>query len=227
MSKLFASSIFLPVTIGFLLLASQAHAGTAINVRLDLVGPDTAPITTWTILKRYLGIRTYISKPQIGAKYTVTSTAYAPSPYQTDATPCITASGDRVRRGTVASNFLPLGTLLEIDGEPFIVEDRMNPRHQNSIDVYFPSTSEALAFGAQQLEITIVGSGEPGQALPASTANPTPVSADAKILILPIHQPTPVERVRNSWRLFTSTFLRTARPDVNRFDVDCTAESNQ
>src|SRR3989338_10372975 len=91
---------------------------------------------------RRLGARAII-RPEPGTTMTVPITGYAPSPYQTDATPCITAAGTRVRPGTLAANFLPLGTLLQIDDEVYIVEDRANSRYYQTVDIFFASPSVA------------------------------------------------------------------------------------
>lgn len=113
----------------------------------------------------------------VGTKITVNSSAYAPSKYQTDATPCITASGTTVRPGVVATNFLPLGTIISIQGEKYIVEDRMNARYRGYyLDIWFPSTAEALDFGRKKIDIVIEGYGKPGDAirkepLPATDTN--------------------------------------------------------
>src|SRR3989344_2322877 len=107
------------------------------------------------LFSSYLGTRGII-RPEPGTKLVVPAFAYAPSPYQTDGSPCLTASGTRVRRGTVAANFLPLGTVLQIEGGYFMVEDRMHPRYNRAIDIFKPSTAEAREFGQQTLAITIV-----------------------------------------------------------------------
>ncbi|KKS19241.1 MAG: hypothetical protein UU76_C0003G0044, partial [Parcubacteria group bacterium GW2011_GWC1_41_7] len=70
---------------------------------------------------------------------------------ETDDDPWITASGSDTRDGIVASNFLPFGTKIRIPSlfgdKVFIVEDRMNRRHTERIDVWMPSKFDALLFG--------------------------------------------------------------------------------
>ncbi|MBI2415888.1 MAG: 3D domain-containing protein [Candidatus Kerfeldbacteria bacterium] len=78
--------------------------------------------------------------------------AYSSTVAQTDASPTITASGTTVGHQTVATNCLPFGTRLKIPSlfgdRVFVVEDRMAPRHGcHSIDVWQPSTADALRFG--------------------------------------------------------------------------------
>lgn len=81
-------------------------------------------------------------------------TGYSSSPDETDSTPFITASGEKVRLGICANNLLPLHTKIripELFGDRiFTVEDRMNsnksPYH---IDIWFPNKKEALNFGAK------------------------------------------------------------------------------
>lgn len=145
-------------------LEDKSHA----MLRIELVAPPEALQANQTFLGRirlFLGIRQIARiKPAVGTKLLVQASAYASSPYQTDATPCITAAGTRVRPGVVATNFLPMGTLLEINDQEFIVEDRMNPRYDGYyLDLWFPSTTSALQFGRKQIAITITGYGDPGQ----------------------------------------------------------------
>lgn len=87
----------------------------------------------------------------------VNATAYSSTVGQTDSSPFITASGTRVRAGIIASNFLPLGATVRIDTKEYIVEDRMNARYNNMfwIDIWMPSTSQALTFGVQPVIIEI------------------------------------------------------------------------
>lgn len=87
-------------------------------------------------------------------------TAYSSTPWETDDTPHITASGKKVRDGIVAANFLPFGTKIripELFGEKiFVVEDRLSPEKKYHIDVWFPSYKEALRFGAHIAQIEIL-----------------------------------------------------------------------
>jgi len=89
----------------------------------------------------------------------VLATGYSSCPFETDATPFITASGSRVKDGTVAINTLPFGTKIripELYGDKiFIVEDRMNAAAGRHVDVWFPSKEEALFFGKNSTYIEV------------------------------------------------------------------------
>ncbi|MEK7635613.1 MAG: hypothetical protein AAB405_00820 [Patescibacteria group bacterium] len=93
-------------------------------------------------------------------KINVWLTAYSSLPEQTDDTPFITATGNYVRDGIVAANFLPFGTKIrmpELFGEKiFVVEDRMHSRFQNSVDIWFADNEEAKKFGKQLSKIEIL-----------------------------------------------------------------------
>jgi 3D (Asp-Asp-Asp) domain-containing protein len=97
----------------------------------------------------------------VGPYYTkyVTASAYNSVPWQTDDTPFITASGTTVRHGVLAANFLPIGTLVtmpDIYGEQiFVVEDRMNPRYTNNVDIWMEHISDAKQFGRKQVKIHV------------------------------------------------------------------------
>ena len=79
-------------------------------------------------------------------------TAYNPVPEQTDDTPHITASGERVREGIVACPvWLEFGTIVEIDGKLYECADRMHPRYwyQNRFDILMWDYREAKKWGKQ------------------------------------------------------------------------------
>lgn len=92
--------------------------------------------------------------------YNVIVTAYSSSPCETDSTPYITASGDWVQDGIIASNFLSFGTKVKIPelfgDKVFTVQDRMHPRNKYHVDIWFPSRAEALEFGAHYTYIELV-----------------------------------------------------------------------
>lgn len=184
--------------------AAARYPVTALPIFLDLkvtseILPAVTPVAEqnwWERLRSWLGARrAFRVQPPAGTVLVVEASAYASSPYQTDDTPCITAAGTTVRSGVVATNFLPLGTVLEINGQPYIVEDRMGQRYNGYyMDIWFPATSQALVFGRQKLKIRIVGYGTPGQDL----------------------------TVRSSWTDTLGRWLRTAAgQDVNQYDVKC------
>lgn len=90
---------------------------------------------------------------------TVEASAYNSEVAQTDDTPFITASGTTVRHGVIAANFLPIGTLITIPDiygdEIFVVEDRMNPRYTNTIDIWMESKDDAKRFGRRTVKIYV------------------------------------------------------------------------
>ncbi|MBI2642454.1 MAG: 3D domain-containing protein [Candidatus Wildermuthbacteria bacterium] len=92
----------------------------------------------------------------------VVVTAYSSTVSQTDDTPFITASGTQVRDGIVATNILPMGTKIKIPDlygdRVFVVEDRMHPRKNYQVDIWFPEYSDALNFGAKYEYIEVLGS---------------------------------------------------------------------
>ena len=103
----------------------------------------------------------------------VHSTAYNSTPGQTDSTPFVTATGTRVRSGVVALSRdllgrFPYGTRLTIEdlsgryssylrGRVFIVEDTMNVRIGNTVDIWMVSRGEAMSWGNRNnIRITAV-----------------------------------------------------------------------
>ncbi|MEX1997937.1 MAG: hypothetical protein WEA04_04695 [Candidatus Andersenbacteria bacterium] len=164
-----------------------------------------APLHQW---RDFLGLRKQVVRPPVGTTFVVETSAYASSPLQTDSTPCVTAAGTRVRPGVVATNFLPFGTIVAIDGVPHIVEDRMNPRFNGLfLDVWLPSTTEALEFGRKKIEIVIQGYGTPGQTV-SEEEEPS------------IWQRVSLRFIAIS-RLIASSLRARVSLDVDRYDVAC------
>ncbi|MEK7481938.1 MAG: hypothetical protein AAB607_01150 [Patescibacteria group bacterium] len=87
-------------------------------------------------------------------------TAYSSTPEQTDSTPFITASGNYVRIGVAAANFLPFGSRFKLpelfDDKVFVVEDRMHERFNNRIDIWFSTKEEAKNFGKRLAKVEIL-----------------------------------------------------------------------
>ena len=81
----------------------------------------------------------------------LTVTGYSSSFDETDSNPWLTAYNTLAKDGIVASNILPFGTKIKIPqlfgDKIFIVEDKMNSRYDEHIDIWFPTKSEALDFG--------------------------------------------------------------------------------
>ena len=97
---------------------------------------------------------------RIAKTMNVIVTAYSSTPDQTDDTPFITASGNWVRDGIVATNLLPMGTRIkipEVYGDKiFVVDDRMHPRKRYNVDIWFPSYTEAKNFGVKRTRIEVL-----------------------------------------------------------------------
>ncbi len=99
--------------------------------------------------------------PQVIAKtLTMRITAYASVPEETDDTPFITANGTAVRDGIVASNILPFGTKIKIPelfgDKIFTVEDRMNHRIKNTIDIWMSNKLAAADFGMTHTSVVVL-----------------------------------------------------------------------
>ena len=85
----------------------------------------------------------------------VTTTAYSPCSSGT-----ITASGQPVRPGMAAANWLPLGTHIRIWPPAFgrtsyIVDDRVG--YGTSLDLYTSNCTAAIQYGRRTERVTILG----------------------------------------------------------------------
>lgn len=92
--------------------------------------------------------------------YTVQVSGYNSEVGQTDSSPFIMADGNHVRDGVVASNMFPFGTVIKIPSlygdKIFVVEDRMNSRYHNNVDIWFASHAEALKLGRRMVQIQVL-----------------------------------------------------------------------
>ena len=98
----------------------------------------------------------------------VVATGYSSSVRETDSTPFITASNTRTRDGILAlsrdllKRYTPgapfdFGDRVHVPGlGEFVVEDSMNSRWNNRIDIWFPSRLEALRFGVHEVYLRTV-----------------------------------------------------------------------
>ena len=69
----------------------------------------------------------------------------------------ITASGVKATEGrTVAADHLPFGTIVRINGQEYIVEDRFGGGYADRLDIYMEHEADAWHFGRQYLEVEIV-----------------------------------------------------------------------
>lgn len=92
--------------------------------------------------------------------YTIQLSGYSSEVAQCDDSPFITASGTHVRDGVVATNMFPFGTIIKIPSlygnKIFIVEDRMNTRYQNNVDIWFAEKADALKLGRRTVQIEVI-----------------------------------------------------------------------
>jgi len=92
-------------------------------------------------------------------KMTVSATAYTSTVEECDSDPFTTANGSQVYDGVIAANFLPFKTKVRIPklygNKVFVVEDRMNRRYQQRVDIWMADKHEAIEFGLQTVEIEI------------------------------------------------------------------------
>ena len=68
----------------------------------------------------------------------------------------VMANGQYPYVGAVASDDLPLGTTVIINGYTYIVADRFGGGYTDMIDIFVDSEEEAIQFGRQYLDVTVV-----------------------------------------------------------------------
>jgi len=102
---------------------------------------------------------------EVGTTFYVIATGYSSTVDQTDSTPFITATNSQVRWGIVALSrdllreFTPgapfgYGDRIQIPGVGvFVVEDTMNQRWRQRIDIWFPTRADAAMWGVQHVNL--------------------------------------------------------------------------
>lgn len=102
--------------------------------------------------------------------YTVQVSGYNSEVAQTDDSPWIGAAGTYMRDGVVAANIInayggniPLFTLIKFkncagipNDKVFSVEDRLNKRYRNNVDVWFAHKADALKLGRRTCQIEVL-----------------------------------------------------------------------
>lgn len=90
----------------------------------------------------------------------VTVTAYSSEECQTDGSPYITAKNTFVRDGVVAANFLPFNARVRMPqyfgDKEFVVEDRMNERYFERIDIWMADKEAAKAWGVRRVKVEVL-----------------------------------------------------------------------
>ena len=145
-----------------LLPTSQADAEVVLNTAAALAKrghevtvsvpapPNLSPSFERHVL-RYYGIDAPVPKK------TGIFTEYTASVSQTDSTPTITASNQKIREGIVANNCLPFGTKIEVNNNIYVIQDRMNERYGcENFDIYVRKYSQAKRFGKRTLRYKII-----------------------------------------------------------------------
>jgi len=134
-----------------------------LNVHTQEVQGDPSSIEERLVVTQantLLSLSSPLGPERVAKTLRVFVTAYSSTPEQTDDTPFITASGKQVRDGIVATNLLPLGTKIKIPeiygNRVFVVEDRMNPRNDQHVDIWFPTYWEARYFGVKRASVVVL-----------------------------------------------------------------------
>jgi 3D (Asp-Asp-Asp) domain-containing protein len=66
----------------------------------------------------------------------------------------VDSQGDELIEGTLACNDYPIGTKVIIEGKEYTVRDRM--ARDGRMDIFMPSRHDALRWGRQTKEVTII-----------------------------------------------------------------------
>lgn len=67
----------------------------------------------------------------------------------------VMANGMEIQEGYVACDFLPLGTVIYLNGQRYVVGDRIGEGSDNHIDIVFSDYDSAIDFGVQYMELEV------------------------------------------------------------------------
>ncbi len=147
------------LTLGYFAIPVTVNASTnigsasekAIALQVAAMQNETKDYGTLPVAGDRPGV--YTRKMQISA--------YTSRVQECDSTPFITASNTHVHDGTVATNQLPFGTRIKIPAlygdKIFVVEDRMNTRYTNNVDIWMDDLTAAKHFGRKNVTVEIYG----------------------------------------------------------------------
>lgn len=158
-----------------------------------VVALEVAPVARLLAEPVALEYRAPIAQgPVANPRFELRTTAYNSMVSQTNAQPFITATGARTDWGIVAvsrdllGSDLPYGSLLRLrdlgayanganpgqyqallDAHLFVVEDTMNIRKRQQLDIWFDDYASALAWGVRRVEVEVLRYGRDGPLLDA------------------------------------------------------------
>lgn len=69
----------------------------------------------------------------------------------------VMANGEYPHVGAVASDDLPLGTKVLVNGQEYTVKDRFGGGYTDRLDIFMDTYDEAIEFGRQWLNVEILG----------------------------------------------------------------------
>ncbi|MFA5947266.1 MAG: hypothetical protein WC813_04590 [Patescibacteria group bacterium] len=145
------------LALGYFALPLNVDATTNLGINADkTVALQVAAMQNQT--KNFGALPENKDRDGVSVRYMQVS-AYTSRVEECDSTPFITASQTHVRDGVVATNQLPFGTRIkmpEIYGDKvFIVEDRMNTRYKNNMDIWMDDLATARHFGRKTVKIVV------------------------------------------------------------------------
>jgi len=145
--------ILLMAELAQIFLQFKALTKQTVNNQRPVYIVDSQPIDIDAYLQEY-----FVNKVPEKTMH-VTVTAYSSTNHETDNTPFLTAIGTPVRDGIVASNFLPIGTVIrfpdKFGDKLFVVEDRMHEDYGLQVDIWMSNKEEAKEFGIQYLKMEV------------------------------------------------------------------------
>lgn len=67
----------------------------------------------------------------------------------------IMANGMEPQEGYVACDFLPIGTVVYLDGQRYVVGDRIGSGSYDHVDIFFSDYNAAIEFGVQYMNLEV------------------------------------------------------------------------
>lgn len=161
------NKMFVALGLALTLLSTHVVAAASVASEANVEAPETQGLIVPNHIIEPV-IATVIETPAASVRATrLTLSAYNSIPNQTDGSPFVTAAGSCVRDGVVASNAFRIGTKIrfpDVFGDKvFVVEDRMNERYTDRVDVWMTDLGDARKFGLKRntrVEVVEEGTGK-------------------------------------------------------------------
>lgn len=133
---------------------------TSLMIYIGLVGSEPDILVLEMLKSPVQHIEKVVYEPEIKEEFIARVTAYNTVSWQTDASPCISSSGDDIcGRNDVAAcpRRIPLGSIIRIGDNQYTCLDRLALKYDNRVDISFDKDIQAAKeWGIKTLKVKVL-----------------------------------------------------------------------